>query len=149
MTGSEFLSDAAATIEQYQRSVRSDFDAYGFSVVRLSCAMGKYTFGHELGHNMGARHDRFKDNNDGLPYMFNHGFIRPAPSEKDCNPWRTIMAYNAGCKKIDKKCTRQKFWSNPGRSHCGDPTGIAAPDTSAADNRRTLDLTAATVARFR
>ena len=34
------------------------FAPNAFSVVSLSCMTGYYSFGHELGHNMGLMHDR-------------------------------------------------------------------------------------------
>jgi peptidyl-Asp metalloendopeptidase len=142
-------SGAFCGIAYIMEQVRPDFAAYGFSVVRRDCATGYYSFGHELGHNMGARHDRVADPTDGSPFPFNHGFFRPQPTDKDCLPWRTVMGYDRGCSKAGTSCRRQKIWSNPERKYCGDPTGIAGAESTAADNHRTLNLTAATVASFR
>jgi hypothetical protein len=42
------------------------FESFAFSVVDRECATGNYTFGHELGHNMGANHDRYVTIGDGV-----------------------------------------------------------------------------------
>ena len=34
------------------------FEAFAFSVVARICVTGNYTFGHEMGRNMGLQHDR-------------------------------------------------------------------------------------------
>jgi len=49
-----------------------------FAVADQSCITGYYSFGHELGHLQGARHDRFVDGTLS-PYQYGHGFI---PSTK-------------------------------------------------------------------
>lgn len=132
-------------IAYIMEEVNTSFEAYGFSVVKRDCATGYYSFGHELGHNMGARHDRFVDPTDGSPFLFNHGFFRTSPTTQGCQPWRTVMGYNNGCGQEGVSCTRLAFWSNPDRNHCGDPTGLSG----SADNRLTLERTASTVAAFR
>ncbi len=120
-------------------SVSSAASAYGFSAVARSCATGYYSFGHELGHNMGARHDVAVDTAS-TPYAYAHGYINTTAT----TPWRTIMAYNDGCAAFGKTCTRIQYWSNPGVSYGGVPMGDAT-----ADNHRTLNNTAATIANFR
>jgi hypothetical protein len=120
--------------------VAPSFSTYAFSAVRRVCAESNFTFAHELGHNMGARHERYEDPVDGSPFAFNHGFVR---ADKE---WGTIMAYGTEC---SPDCVRQGFWSNPDRTYLGDPTGVPPPSPDAADNRKTLNLTAATVAAFR
>lgn len=139
----------ACGVAYIMEEVRPDFSPFGFSVVREDCATGYYSFGHELGHIMGARHDRVVDPTDGRPFQFNHGFFRTQPTDASCVPWRTIMGYNDGCDDVNVRCTRQKFWSNADRSYCGDRTGVNRGHPAAADNRETLNLTARTVAGFR
>lgn len=113
------------------------FAAWAFSVVAWPCAVGNYSFAHELGHNWGAHHDRA---NTGAPgtYSYSYGY-----QQLDF-PFRTIMAYNSGC-----SCTRVNHWSNPDVSVGGDPTGVdnAAPDS--ADNRLTLNNNAIIIANWR
>jgi hypothetical protein len=118
-------------------SVGSWFAPYGFSAVARSCASGNYSFSHELGHNMGARHDVFVDSGD-TPYPYAHGFAYPPEG------WRTIMAYNTACIHQGTNCVRLPHWSNPGITR----NGVAMGDTT-ADNRSSLNNTAWTVANFR
>ena len=76
MSQSELLNcaDAAALLI-------SDFDSCGiayfdvtsscgaFSITKKSCATGYYSFGHEIGHNFGANHNREKfDSHSGIGY---------------------------------------------------------------------------------
>jgi hypothetical protein len=79
-------------------------ESYGFNVVARDCATGNYSFGHELGHNMGLRHDFFKDT-DLTPYPYGHGYVDVA------HGFRTVMAYNDACSP--GFCTRIKAFSNP------------------------------------
>jgi Metallo-peptidase family M12B Reprolysin-like/Viral BACON domain len=125
-------------------SVSSSFHPNAFCVVKRSCATGYYSFGHELGHIMAARHDRYVDNTDNSPYTYNHGYANPTED------WRTIMAYNNDCADNgDGHCTRLDYWSNPNVNYGGFPMGVAEGDPSAADNRKTLNNTAYSVANFR
>ena len=119
-------------------TVSSSFASRGFNVVARTCATGYYSFGHELGHNMGARHDRAVDSSDG-PYTYNHGYVSPSDS------WRTVMAYANAC----GSCTRIQFWSNPDLLRNGERMGIPEGQSGAADNRKALNNTAFTVANFR
>lgn len=120
-------------------SVSPSFAGFGFNVVARSCATGYYSFGHELGHNMGARHDVYVDS-PSTPYSYAHGYTNPgAPS-----PWRTIMAYNDACAAVGKNCARIQYFSNPTLTYGG-----AAMGNATADNRQTFNNTASTVANFR
>lgn len=134
-------------------SVSSSFAGSAFSLVSYTCATGYYSFGHELGHNMGARHDWYVDDSK-TPYAHSHGFVN-APDR-----WRTIMAYNSECSASGPNCSRLQYWSNPLVSYGGDPMGVAAGTKTNctegnaapgcdADNHLTLDKTALTFANFR
>lgn len=107
-----------------------------FAAAHWSCITGYYSFGHEIGHLQGARHDRYVDAST-TPYAYGHGFI---PSTKN---WRTVMAYGNNC----SNCTRIQWWSNPLKTYpsTGQVMGTAAYE----DNARVLNLTAPTVAAFR
>jgi len=135
--------------------VSSTFKDYAFSVVARSCATGYYSFAHELGHNMGARHDWYVDNTAYSPYSYNHGYVNRSAG------WRTIMAYNTECSDQGVNCTRLQYWSNPSVTYLGSPMGVPAGTSISctlddpnhppcdADNRQTLNNTAYTVANFR
>jgi hypothetical protein len=105
-----------------------------FAVAHYSCITGYYSFGHEVGHLQGARHDRYVDGTL-TPYQYGHGFI---PASKT---WRTIMAYGNNC----SNCTRIQYWSSPLKTY----GGVAMGTTTYEDNARVLNLTAGTVAAFR
>jgi len=139
------------------------FEDSAFAVVARDCATqdGKFSFTHEIGHIMSARHDRYIDNVDNAPSPYNHGYIQLKPTSG--TPWRTIMAYStskttptdpetnpcalaaakAGVPR-DQFCPRILNFSNPGVSVGADPTG-----TATEDNHRALNDTASTVANFR
>jgi hypothetical protein len=135
-------------------TVNSGFKYWAFSVVARSCATGIFAFGHELGHNMGADHDWYVDDSI-IPYTYSHGYVDLT------NRWRTIMAYYNKCTDSGFFCPLIPYWSNPDVSFGGAPTGVPeGTDTSCtagnlgnpdcdADNRKTLNNTAFTVANFR
>ena len=127
--------------------VSTYFQQWAFSVVTRSCATGIYAFGHELGHNMGAHHDRYVttrlDPNDQGVYPYSHGYINIT------GRWRTIMAYNTECSDYGFNCSRLPYWSNPDKLYGGVPMGIPEGQADAADNSKTLNNTAYTVANFR
>lgn len=144
-----YMDDVFALRDQYSADVAAiligDASACGraraigatedtaFMVIKDSCATGYYSFGHELGHLMSARHNPEKDDKT-IPYAFGHGFLYSSGG------WRSIMSYNdSSC------CSRQNFWSDPTQSF----QGIVRGTTQTHDNARVLNLTAATVAEFR
>ena len=134
-------------------SVSPSFEDSAFALVHHDCATGYYSFGHEMGHNMGLRHDWYVDNAI-TPYTYAHGYVN-APDR-----WRTIMAYGSDCDAQGFSCTRIQYWSNPSVLNGGDPMGVPAGTSTAcsmgvsnpncdADNQQVLDNTALTVANFR
>ena len=136
-------------------NVSTGFAGSAFAVVSRSCATGYFSFAHELGHNMGARHDWYVDAAVNSPYSHNKGYVNQD------DRWRTIMAYNSECSASGFYCTRLPYWSNPdvdygGGVPMGVPegtstsciTGVPEPNCD-ADNRKTLNKTANTVANFR
>lgn len=82
------------------------------ALVSLRCLTGpNYSGVHEIGHMLGARHDRGTDSSD-RPFKWGHGYISPDYK------WRTVMAYdNCG------RCPRILRWSNPNVQYNGYPTG--------------------------
>jgi hypothetical protein len=101
------------------------------------CATGYYSFGHEIGHLAGARHDLENDPTT-TPFAYGHGFRHPASEEG----WRTIMGYNCS----DGRCpTRIQYWSNPKKKHGGIALGTAASE----DNVRVWNERATVMAAFK
>lgn len=103
-----------------------------FAFVALNCATGYYSFGHELGHLQGARHNAEVDGST-TPFAYGHGFCYPTGN------WRTIMSYNSSCS------ARKQYFSNPTVLLNGVSTGTSSTN----DVARVLNETASTVANFR
>jgi len=78
----------------------------GFSVVRYDC-IENYTFSHEIGHNMGARHDTASVNINNSPYLYGHGYEFFDPVTLT----RTMMA--------TPFTSRVNYWSNPNVNYDG------------------------------
>jgi len=107
-----------------------------FSVVGSQSAVSTLTFQHEIGHNLGAAHDRDNASTGGLySYSYGHRFVGT-----DTTQYRTIMAYSPG--------QNINYFSNPNVDYQGTPTGIATgPDS--ADNARTFEMISAIVEAYR
>ena len=110
-----------------------------FSVVNFDCASDNLSFAHELGHNLGARHDYLADGTPG----FNHGYVN-VPAK-----WRTVMAYNTKCKNAGKYCKRMPFFSNPNKAFKGAPTGVHKNRTEPAFNVDLIRQNRSLIAAFR
>lgn len=146
---------------------------YGYSVVADGECTSIYIMAHELGHNMGARHDWYVDASL-TPYPFGHGHVDVA------GRWRTIMAYPdlcadqgftcppiryfstpdlefiSFCSSGTFNCDLLRYWFFPGRplgvreeQGTGCRVGVIPSSPCAADNRRVLNDTALTVANYR
>ena len=111
-----------------------------FAVVHYSCATGYFSFAHELGHLMGARHDPNTDSTN-TPFPYGHGYQHPSSSANQ--RFRTIMGY--ACTSSNTCDPRVQFWSNPNVNF----NGIAMGTATTHDNHRVLNETAGTMAGFR
>ena len=164
----------ACGIGYLMTNVSTVFNTFGFNVVDSQCVSPTYAFAHEIGHNMGVRHDWFVDNGV-TPYSYAHGYVNPAQGQR----WRTIMAYNDRCTTQGFSCARLLSWANPdsrrnpfcsGRGFTclpqfwffpGTPMGVPGgtrtncaegaldSNTCDADDRRAINNTAPSVANFR
>ena len=103
-----------------------------FAVVHHACAAMTYSLAHEIGHIIGARHDRSLDQSTS-PFPYGHGYVNGVK-------WRDIMSYKASC----NGCPRLPIWSNPTIKIQGDRGG-----TVNEDNARVILEQAERVSRFR
>lgn len=102
-----------------------------FALVSAECATGYYSFGHEIGHLLGVRHDTAMDKTP-EPFPFGHGYVTPQ--------WRDVMGYGQAC----NNCKREKIWSNPDVQFKGGPAGVARE----SDTARVLNITGMIVSGF-
>ncbi|MDE0659924.1 MAG: leucine-rich repeat domain-containing protein [Gammaproteobacteria bacterium] len=124
------------------------FEQRGFGLTSHTC--GGVTFAHELGHNMGLRHDRYVDSGN-TPYPYSHGYVNRAAFEEGAaasTRWRTLMSYPHECRDAGFSCVELLRFSNAELEYEGDPMGIAEGD-EAADARRSLNDTRQVIAGFR
>jgi hypothetical protein len=103
-----------------------------YFVVHHSCATITMSIAHEVGHILGARHDRAIDGVNS-PFPYGHGYINGTK-------WRDIMSYQQAC----DGCLRIPFWSSPRVTYNGEPTG-----TLTEDNARVILEQAERVSKFR
>ena len=111
-------------------SLSSGFAGYAFSVTAYPCISPNYTFGHELGHNMGSNHAPEDGSSAGL-YPHSFGYKHPG------NAFRTVMAYNCAA-----GCPRVLYFSNPAISYSGLPTGTVTQHNNALSINNARDTIA-------
>lgn len=90
------------------------YAAHGaFAVVADECALGNFSFAHEIGHLLGMKHERFSEKG-GVSNFCGYGY----PVMLGCKPVaRTIMAYDGFCTFINGvTCKRAPWFSIPKQS---------------------------------
>ncbi len=105
---------------------------WAFGVVSQGCVDG-HSYAHELGHNMGAAHDR-QNAGDCAYHGYSYGWRFFGDSG---NRYRTVMAYRPG--------TRIPYFSNPDVDFENTPTGVANKE----HNAKTLELVGPIVSDYR
>jgi hypothetical protein len=111
-------------------TLSAGFATNAFSVTAEECISPNYTFGHELGHNMGSNHAP-NDPVTATPlYPYSFGYKHPA------NQFRTVMAYYCGA----GACPRVLHFSNPAVNYQSAPTGTVPQHNNALsiNNARTI-----------
>lgn len=119
---------------------------YGYNAISLSFGYACLTDGvaHEIGHNLGAAHDRYIDDpQDLLTSRYNFGYV-------DINDQiRTIMSYPNACTDIGLSCAIVPYHSSPNLTYQGHVLGIADSLPNAADNVRRIGEISPYIAQFR
>ena len=89
---------------------------------------GGLVFVHELGHNMGLRHDRYTVHGEergrappAYGYVNQQAFVAGAARSRR---WRTTMSYNTQCADAGTSCSWLLRFSNPRQRYNGDPLGV-------------------------
>ena len=167
------LSRLVATSDSYMDEIHALRDEAGADLVHLiidsgggrakfarafattDIGSGSIVFAHELGHNMGLKHDRYVDRS--APFPYSHGYVNQqafAEGTPESARWNTIMAYQNQCSDAGFGCDRIMRFSNPNQTYLGDPLGVPGDErmfavTGPADAVRTLNLTRHSVAGFR
>ena len=127
-----------------------------FGLTLMDC--GGITFAHELGHNMGLRHDRFQvdlgegslSSHPAYGYVNQTVFDAGAPQSAR---WVTIMSYRGHCYLADVACSELPRFSNPRQRYGGDPLGVpfgtGSGLTGASDAAAVLEAMGPAVAAWR
>jgi hypothetical protein len=122
------------------RTESAGFASSAFNVVNSSC-LSSHSLAHEIGHNQGNMHDRASTSNTGA-FPYSYGYRRCVA---DGTGFRTVMSY--ACSGAN----RVAWFSSPNAFYNGYATGIAyeSDPANSADNARSMNNTADTVAAFR
>ena len=120
---------------------------------------GGRTFAHELGHNMGLRHDRYQVdyNEGGVSAHPAYGYVNAGALSAGAarsRRWTTMMAYHTQCADAYFSCSRLLRFSNPRQRYDGDPLGVPHGTgetgvTGPADAAAVLNATGPAVALWR
>jgi hypothetical protein len=128
------VAGGACGVGYVMTSASSSFAPWAFSVTAYPCISPNYTFGHEIGHNMGSAHAPEDGAGQASVYSYSFGYKNPS------NLFRTVMAYNCAA-----GCPRVLHFSNPSVSYLGATTGTA----SQHNNAQSINNIANTMANFR
>ena len=137
--------------------------AYFRGAFGLTCQhCGGGTFAHELGHNMGLRHDRYAQLYSEIgrgPVTLDpaFGYVNQpalAVSAARSRRWVTIMSYHTQCGDTYTSCSGLLRFSNPRQRYNGDPLGVpfgsgGSGVTGPADAAGVLNATGPAVALWR
>jgi peptidyl-Asp metalloendopeptidase len=127
-----------------------------YSAINYTYVIGNYSLSHEIGHNMGLRHNWYSySTSPSVPCSHHFGYVnKVAVQQGTASPqikrWRTMMSYNSECASVGITCIRLNRWSNPEMIYTADPMGVAIGSSpKPADERYALMRTGCVVASFR
>ena len=142
-----------------------DYDVGGIAILSGAFGLTQLSAGglivaHELGHNMGLRHDRYEVHHyeDGVSPHPAYGYVNQQASVAGgrSSRWHTIMSYPTQCFAAGLlSCSHLLRFSNPRQSYNGDPLGVPYDGSGAsgvngpADAAAVLNATGPAVARWR
>ncbi len=116
---------------------KADYEK-GFSIVRLDCIEPYFSFAHEIGHNIGADHNRvgtsvinvdFCDDDPPIN-CYGHGY------NADQIETSTMMAYKAGYMRVNYWSTPSVYLGNPDQKKMLDTDLVPIGTSSYENNRR-------------
>ena len=116
------------------------FASNAFSVTDYDCATGYYSFGHEIGHNLGCKHgvgDGGTSQGSGL-FPYSHGWRWTGTNSVQ---YRSILAYSPGI--------RIQRFSNPNVLYQGVATGRPTSASDQAYNALSINNAAVVASQWR
>ena len=128
------------------------FGRDGFSTVNIYNAFNGYLFMHEIGHNLGAGHDKFTHitrGEDPTVDVYARGWVMIE------SRMTTLMSHHDLCDLINYTCRLIPFYSNPLNSYVGGVNGNPVPGQQPdaylgpADNVSAMNRMKRTVANYK
>lgn len=105
-----FVSNGSACgLGQRPNNVSASTSGLAFTVTKYSCAFDNYSFPHEIGHNLGMRHDRYVYSNGGNANKCGYGYVYSFQGSGISG--RSVMAYSNFCSDQGGDCERQGIFS--------------------------------------
>ncbi len=151
-THGQFLVAGLGKVFANKSLAQERYDAFA-----LTADSSEESFTHEIGHNVGVRHDRYVYDSRLVVYPYAFGYVNSRafePGAPETARWRTIMATRDRCSDARFECPRLLRFSNPDQTHLGDPLGVPADDPTTgpdgpADARLTINGAAPWVGSYR
>ena len=111
------------------------------SVTAANCSL---TFSHEIGHNMGAMHERSNYLTSKLNWRIANGIYPYAFGFKSPGHIRTMMAYSC----TSSSCPRINYFSDPNRPYSSKGQTLHLGVTNRSDNSRAIRGRSSQIARI-